>query len=108
MKNILIILSLIFTIAGYSQYEVIHINSAWNMKNNLDLAGLKNAKVKYVLLEDQTPSFKQQIKSVPTIIIFDKNKKTKGLWSGGIALRLKVTKEDIQEHIDKLIDLENK
>ena len=77
MKKILIILSLIFTIAGYSQYEVIHINSAWNSRNNLNLDGLKNARVKYVLLEDQTLAFKQQIKSVPTILVLH-NGKPKG------------------------------
>ena len=101
MKKILIILSLIFTIAGYSQYEVIHINSAWNLQNNVNLDGLKNAKVKYILLEDQVPSFKQQIKSVPTILVLY-NGKPRGQWSGGIALKLKVTKEDIENHIEKL------
>jgi len=101
MKKILIILSLIFTIAGYSQYEVIHINSAWNIRNNVNLDGLKNAKVKYILLEDQVPSFKKQIKSVPTILILY-NGKPRGQWSGGIALKLKVTKEDIENHIEKL------
>jgi predicted ArsR family transcriptional regulator len=40
---------------------------------------------------------------VPTILVLDKNKKTKGLWNGGIALKLKITKQDIQDHIDKLI-----
>jgi hypothetical protein len=101
MKKILIILSLIFSIAGYSQYEVIHINSAWNSRNNLNLDGLKNARVKYVLLEDQTPSFKQQIKSVPTILVLH-NGKPKGQWNGGIALKLKVTKKDIENHIERL------
>ena len=59
--------------------------------------------IKYVFLEDQPPSFKQQIKSVPTILVLDKNKKTRGLWNGGIALKLKITKQDVQDHIDKLI-----
>ena len=44
-------------------------------RHNLDLGGLKHANVKYVFLEDQPPSFKQQIKSVPTILVLDKNKK---------------------------------
>ena len=56
-----------------------------------------------MFLEDQPPSFKQQIKSVPTILVLDKNKKTRGLWNGGIALKLKITKQDVQDHIDKLI-----
>ena len=68
-----------------------------NLANHdLDIRGIKNAKVKYMLLDDQTPSFKQQIKSVPTIIVLDKNKKPRGMWNGGIALKLKVTKVNIQ------------
>ena len=89
-----------------AQYVVIHVNSSWNTRHNVDLSGLKNAKVKYILLEDQIPSFKQQIKSVPTILVLDKNGRTKGQWKGGIALKLEITREDVQEHIDKLIELE--
>ena len=89
-----------------AQYVVIHVNSSWNTRHNVDLSGLKNAKVKYILLEDQIPSFKQQIKSVPTILVLDKNGRTKGQWKGGIALKLEITREDVQEHINKLIELE--
>ena len=89
-----------------AQYVVIHVNSSWNTRHNVDLSGLKNAKVKYILLEEQIPSFKQQIKSVPTILVLDKNGRTKGQWKGGIALKLEITREDIQEHINKLIELE--
>ena len=103
MKKILTIFALAWACMSSAQYEVLHINSAWNNRHDLDLKGLKNAKVKYMLLDDQTPSFKQQIKSVPTILVLDKNKKTRGLWNGGIALKLKITKQDVQDHIDKLI-----
>ena len=89
-----------------AQYVVIHVNSSWNTRHNVDLSGLKNAKVKYILLEEQIPSFKQQIKSVPTILVLDKNGRTKGQWKGGIALKLDITREDIQEPINKLIELE--
>ena len=89
-----------------AQYVVIHVNSSWNTRHNVDLSGLKHAKVKYILLEEQIPSFKQQIKSVPTILVLDKNGRTKGQWKGGIALKLEITREDVQEHINKLIELE--
>ena len=103
MKKFITLFILLFSYFSNAQYEVLHINSAWNTRHNLDLSGIKNAKIKYLLLEEQTPSFKQQIKSVPTIIVLDKNKKTKGVWNGGIALKLNITKQDIQDHIDKLI-----
>jgi|TARA_R110002167_G_scaffold45450_1_gene136521 hypothetical protein len=102
MKNILIILTLAYSLVGIAQYEILHINSAWNVKHNLDLKGIKYAKVKYLLLEEQTLSFKQQIKSVPTILVLQ-NGKPKGQWSGGIALKLTITKEDIEDHIEKLM-----
>ena len=47
MKNLLIICALLFTCFNFAQYEVLHINSAWNSRHNLDIKGLKNAKVKY-------------------------------------------------------------
>jgi len=101
MKKILIILTLLCTFIGAAQYEVLHINSAWNVRHNLDLSGIKNAKVKYLLLEEQSPSFKKQIKSVPTVLVLY-NGKPRGQWSGGIALKLSITKEDIENHIERL------
>ena len=106
MKKLLILFVMLCGLFSSAQYVVIHVNSSWNTRHNVDLSGLKNAKVKYILLEDQIPSFKQQIKSVPTILVLDKNGRTKGQWKGGIALKLEITREDVQEHIDKLIELE--
>ena len=108
MKKLLILFVMLCGLFSSAQYTVIHVNSSWNTRHNVDLGGLKHAKVKYIFLEDQTPSFKQQIKSVPTILVLDENGRTKGQWKGGIALKLEITKEDVQEHINKLIALENK
>jgi hypothetical protein len=108
MKKLLILFVMLCGLFSSAQYVVIHVNSSWNTRHNVDLGGLKHAKVKYIFLEEQTPSFKQQIKSVPTILVLDKNGRTKGQWKGGIALKLEITKEDVQEHINKLIALENK
>jgi hypothetical protein len=73
MKKLLILFVMLCGLFSSAQYTVIHVNSSWNTRHNVDLSGLKNAKVKYILLEDQTPSFKQQIKSVPTILVLDEN-----------------------------------
>jgi hypothetical protein len=108
MKKLLILFVMLCGLFSSAQYTVIHVNSSWNTRHNVDLGGLKHAKVKYIFLEDQTPSFKQQIKSVPTILVLDENGRTKGQWKGGIALKLEITREDVQEHINKLIALENK
>ena len=101
MKKFITLFILLFSYFSNAKYEVLHINSAWNTRHNLDLSGIKNAKIKYLLLEEQTPSFKQQIKSVPTILVLY-NGKPKGQWNGGIALKLNVTREDIENHIERL------
>ena len=41
MKKLLIILTLICGYFSNAQYEVLHINSAWNSRHNLDLLALK-------------------------------------------------------------------
>ena len=51
MKKLLIIFALAWACMSSAQYEVLHINSAWNNRHDLDLKGLKNAKVKYMLLD---------------------------------------------------------
>ncbi len=103
MKKLLIIFTLMCGYFSSAQLKVLHINSAWNTRHNLDLQGITNAQVQYIFLEDLTPSLKQQIKSVPTILIIGEDKKTKMIWSGGIALKLKITKDDVQSVIDKII-----
>ena len=98
MKKLLIIFTLICGYFSSAQLKVLHINSSWNTRHNLDLQGIQNAQVQYAFLEDLTPSLKQQIKSVPTILIIGEDKKTKMIWSGGIALKLKITKDDTTTH----------
>ena len=103
MKKLLIIFTLACGYFSSAQYTVLHINSSWNTKHNVDLQGIKNAKVQYTLLDDLAPSLKQQIKSVPTVLIIGEDKKPKMIWSGGIALKLNITKDDVQSVLDQLI-----
>jgi hypothetical protein len=103
MKKALIIFTLIFSYFSNAQLTVLHVNSSWNVKHDIDLTGIENAKVQYVFLEDLNPSIKQQIKSVPTILILNENNLPKMVWSGGIALKLNITKDDVQSVIDKII-----
>lgn len=103
MKKLLIIFTLLCGYFSNAQLKVLHINSSWNTRHNLDLQGIQNAQVQYTFLEDLAPSLKQQIKSVPTILIIGEDNKTKMIWSGGIALKLKITKDDVQSVIDKII-----
>jgi len=100
MKNLITITVLLFAfIATAQDYTLMHINAAWNQSNNFDLRGIKEAKVQFALLEDQAPSLRQQIKSVPLIILLDKNGKPRGQWTADLSFKITATKEEIQDRI---------
>jgi len=100
MKNLITITVLLIAfIATAQDYTLMHINAAWNQSNNFDLRGIKEAKVQFALLEDQAPSLRQQIKSVPLIILLDKNGKPRGQWTADLSFKITATKEEIQDRI---------
>ena len=86
-------------IATAQDYTLMHINAKWNQSNNFDLRGIKGAKVQYALLEDQAPSLRAQIKSVPLIILLDKAGKPRGQWKADLTFKITATKEEIQDRI---------
>ena len=55
-----------------------------------DLSKIKGARIVKVLLEDQQPSIRNQIKSVPTIFIY-KDNHVIGRWDGGISLKISIS-----------------
>ena len=79
--------------------DIMHINAKWNQSNNFDLRGIKEAKVQYALLEDQAPSLRAQIKSVPLIILLDKAGKPRGQWTADLTFKITATKDEIQDRI---------
>jgi len=100
MKNLITIILLLFAfIATAQDYTLMHINAKWNQSNNFDLRGIKEAKVKYALLEDQAPSLRAQIKSVPIIILLDKDGKPRGQWKANLSFKITASKEEIQDRI---------
>ncbi len=101
MKHLIYAIFLfIVTSINAQEIKLLHINSQWNQSNNYDLKGLKNCKIQYALLEDQVPSVKSKIRSVPTIILLDKNGKPRGQWVAGLSFKIIVPKEEIQNRID--------
>jgi len=100
MKNLItIILMLSALIVTAQDYTLMHINAKWNQSNNFDLRGIKEAKIQYALLEDQAPSLRAQIKSVPIIILLDKNGKPRGQWKANLSFKITVSKKEIQDRI---------
>ena len=100
MKNLItIILLLSAFVATAQEYTLMHINAKWNQSNNFDLRGIKEAKVQFALLEDQAPSLRAQIKSVPIIILLDKEGKPRGQWKANLSFKITASKEEIQDRI---------
>jgi hypothetical protein len=104
MKNILILIALLFSINLVSQeVTLLYVNSSWNKSNDYKyLHSLNNVKILEASYDDQPIKFKNQIKSVPAIILFDKNKKPKRIWQGGLSMRLLVDPKEIQQAINNI------
>ena len=104
MKTILFAISLLFSASLYSQdVTLLYVNSSWNKSNDYKhLSEIKNVRVLKVNYDDQPKKFKQQIKSVPAIILFDKNNKLKRVWQGGLSMSLDVDPKEIQKMINKI------
>jgi len=99
MKNILTLTMLLLTSVLYSQkYVLVEINSEWNLKNSAKIDKVKNVEHRITYLEDQTPSFKKKIKSVPLAILYKDNDAI-ARWDADISFKLVVTEEQILKAI---------
>jgi len=101
MKNLIALIALfVYAIVSSQEYTVLHINSSWNVRNDYkQLNEIKGAKIIKAFLEDQKPSIRQQIKSVPVIFIY-KGSNLIGRWDADISLTIKAPVEEMQEAID--------
>ena len=88
MKTFLLVISLLFSVNLYSQdVTLLYVNSSWNKSNDYKhLSTLKNVRVLKVNYDDQPKKFKEQVKSVPAIILSDETNKLKRVWQGGLSL----------------------
>ena len=99
MKNILTLAMLLLTSVLYSQkYVLVEINSEWNLKNSAKIDKVKNVEHRITYLEDQTPTFKKKIKSVPLAILYKDNDAI-ARWDADISFKLVVTEEQIKKAI---------
>tara|TARA_R100000773_G_C4170655_1_gene84487 strand:+ start:17 stop:367 length:351 start_codon:yes stop_codon:yes gene_type:complete len=81
---------------------VVHFNYQWNQSNAVKyLDKLKNVKVQYANVEEQSDLIRKSIKSVPTIIIY-KNGQPAYRFEAGLKMRIEETIDDIQEAINSL------
>lgn len=101
MKKILILILLFLSTHAFSQkITVLYLNSPWNTRNDYqDLNKLHGAEILKVNYEDQPPSVRQAVRSVPAIIVL-KDKRPIATWQSDISMKLKVRYETVQEVID--------
>ena len=102
MRTLFLVLALLFSMFSYGQdITLVHFNYKWNKSNTYKgLDRLRNAKIQYAYVEDQSDAIKVSIKSVPTIMIY-KNGKPVGKFEAGLQMKILVRLEDIQEEINK-------
>ena len=100
MRRVLLFFSLIFCCALTAQdITVIQINAYWNDANTRrDLRRLRECQYTLAYLEDQPKDIREQIISVPTLLIYEGKRLVKA-YQAGIDLSLKPTLEEIQQYI---------
>lgn len=101
---LLVLLALLFFCYGMccGQVSVIHFNSEWNENNNFDISVLKDCDIdSIVICHSPELQEKHEIKSVPTVIIFDDDEEVKR-FEANIMMKLEATKKDIQKYIDQI------
>ena len=101
MKNLITLILLLFTTISFSQeMTVLYMNSAWNSRNDYkDVDKLKRAEILKVNFDEQPPSIKNAIRSVPAIIVL-KDGRPVATWQADLSMKLKVRWEDVQDVID--------
>lgn len=101
MKKLLIVAVLfVYAITSAQDYTVLHINSSWNVRNDYkDLRKIQGARIVKAFLEDQQPSIRHQIKSVPVILIY-KDNNIIGRWDADLSLSIQIPVSEIQEVIN--------
>jgi hypothetical protein len=104
MKNLICVFFVFFMCFLNAQdLTLMHVNAKWNQSNNYNLRGVKNCKIQYALLEDQAPSLRAQITSVPIIILLDKNGKPRGQWKAGLSFKIDVPVAEIQNRVNVIM-----
>ncbi len=113
MKTLFTLLLLLITYVGFSQIpdiQLLQINSEWNLKNdikrtNLPLRYLAHTiTVNHATLENQGPKFKKNFAGKPLpILILKVNGKIKYQWTADLSFKLKITKEEILDVLEKVL-----
>ena len=104
MRNLIFIAFMLFGFLASAQQKltVIHFNYKWNQRNDYNLRGLQNCVVQYAWLEEQPKKIVETIKTVPVIVILDRNGKVKMQYAADLSFKIQASKEDIQKSINRI------
>ena len=95
MRKIIVLLALIFATSLFSQeYVLLEVNSEWNWKNKAKIDRIRNIPHQIAYLENQTPKFREKVRSVPLVILY-KNGRPIMQWSADISFKLVIKKEEV-------------
>tara|TARA_R110002124_G_scaffold163643_1_gene330995 strand:+ start:388 stop:708 length:321 start_codon:yes stop_codon:yes gene_type:complete len=95
MRKIIVLLALIFSTSLFSQeYVLLEVNSKWNWSNKAKIDRIRNIPHQIAYLEDQTPKFREKVRSVPLVILY-KNGRPIMQWSADISFKLVIKKEEV-------------
>tara|TARA_Y100000385_G_scaffold5306_1_gene5833 strand:- start:707 stop:1018 length:312 start_codon:yes stop_codon:yes gene_type:complete len=100
MKKTLTLLLLLICGTMYSQeYVLLEVNSEWNWTNKAKVEKIRGIPHQLAYLEEQTPSFKKKVKSVPLLILY-KDGRPIMQWQADISFKLVVTKDQVLKAIE--------
>ena len=113
MKYILTLMLLLSFYVGFSQttdIQLLQINSSWNLKNDIPRGELPSKymvhkiRIDHATIEHQGPNFKESFSGKPLpILILYVDGKVKYQWSADLSFKLKVSKGEILDVIEKVL-----
>lgn len=100
MKKTLTLLLLLICGTMYSQeYVLLEVNSEWNWTNKAKIERIRDIPHQIAYLEEQTPSFRKKVKSVPLVILY-KDGRPIMQWTADISFKLVLSKKEVMEAIE--------
>jgi len=113
MKYILTLILFLIAYVGFSQIkdiQLLQINSSWNLKNDIPRGELPSRymahkiRIDHATIEHQGPNFKESFSGKPLpILILYVDGRIKYQWTADLSFKLKVSKGEILDVIEKVL-----
>ena len=99
MKKTIALILILFSSSLFAQkYVLLEINSEWNWSNKAKIERIRNIPHQIAYLENQTPTFREKVRSVPLVILY-KDGRPIMQWSADISFKLVIKKEEVLKAI---------